>query len=154
MSFVAQLQLSLCEDCSKAGSCIVFLHINNLFLSLSLILVSRRCLMKQNLQQPLCMECGESITNLLCPECIMAEARACLADRYMSGKLKEWEIDEINERLAKVLKASYSEEGIGCIKCGSSISVCPHCTARYLKDILPRNLADFLFSSSFSFLSY
>jgi len=92
-----------------------------------------------------CMECGESVTNPICPECIMAEAMACLADRYMAGKLAEWEINEINERLAKILKASYSEEGIDCIKCRGPVSVCPHCTARYFKDILPRNLAYFLF---------
>jgi len=30
--------------------------------------------MEQNLQQHLCVECGESITNPICPECIVDTA--------------------------------------------------------------------------------
>jgi len=98
-----------------------------------------------------CMECGESITNPICPECIVEQAIACLADKQMSGRLKEWEVDKINNRLAAIIKANYTEEGVGCISCGNSFAVCPHCTARYLKGILPRNLVSFLFSSLSAF---
>jgi len=105
--------------------------------------------MKQN--SGLCIECGESVTNPICPECIMQETLAILADKHIAGKLKEWEVDEINARLARVLKASYSEGGVDCIKCNTSFSICPHCVARYLKGILPLSIYSFLFSY-FSFL--
>ena len=97
-----------------------------------------------------CMECGESITNPICPECIVEQAIACLADKQISGKLAEKELWKINKKLAAILKANYTEVGVDCISCKSTFAVCPHCTARYLKDILSR----YHFSYLFSFLNY
>lgn len=94
----------------------------------------------------LCMECGESITNPICPGCIVEQAIACLADKQMSGKLAEKELWVINKKLAAIIKANYTDEGVGCISCGTSFAVCPHCTARYLRGILPRKTYYFLFS--------
>ena len=101
--------------------------------------------MEQTNSNAMCMECGESITNPICPDCLVEQAIACLADRQMSGRLEEGEVDKINKRLAVIIKANYSDAGVGCISCGNSFAVCAHCTARYLKDILPRNIAYFLF---------
>jgi hypothetical protein len=100
-------------------------------------------------QTKLCIECGESITNPICPACIIEQAIACLADKQMSGRLEEGEFDKINKRLAVIIKANYTDAGVGCISCGNSFAVCPHCTARYLKDILPRNLSYFLFHADY-----
>ena len=96
--------------------------------------------MKNNekIKNALCIECGESITNPICPECIVEQAIACLADRYNAGKLNENEIKRLNGKLAAVLKANYTEEGIDCISCKNSFAICPHCTARYLWEIIPR----------------
>ena len=102
--------------------------------------------MKQNM----CFECGESITNPLCPECIINEAIACLADKCMSGKITEWEMKKINEKLAAIIKANYTDEGADCIKCKSAFVVCPHCIIRHIKGILPRNVYYSFFLSSFS----
>jgi hypothetical protein len=111
------------------------------------------------------MECGESITNPICPDCLVKQAIACLQDKQMSGRLEEGEVDKINKKLAVIIKANYvrnesisehpknlksffdADEGVGCISCGNSFAVCAHCTARYLKDILPRSIAYFIFSS-------
>ena len=115
------------------------------------------------MKQIQCMECGESITNPLCPECIVEQAIACLADKQMSGKIEEAEVKRLNKKLATILKANYSEWGVGCISCKSTFAICPHCTARYLKnepifqvpknaehlwylrDILPGNQIRYLF---------
>ena len=103
----------------------------------------------------LCVECGESITNPLCPECIINEAIACLADKCITGKLSEWEMKKINEKLAAVVKARYIDEGADCIKCKNAFAVCPHCVIRHIKGILPRNLFySFFLSSSRSAFNY
>jgi hypothetical protein len=73
------------------------------------------------------MECGESITNPICPECIVEQAIACLADKQMSGRIKSGEVEKLNKKLALILKANYVDEGIGCISCKSTFAVCPHC---------------------------
>jgi len=134
-----------------------------------------------------CIECGESITNPICPECIVGQAIACIADKQIAGNIKEWEtkksrrilgcrkfnrilllrriaksnflcsemqsisdIKKLNEKLAAIIKANYTDAGIDCISCKNAFAVCPHCTARYLRDILPRNLS-YLFSSVFNY---
>lgn len=108
--------------------------------------------MKQNLQ-PMCIECGESISNPICPECIVKQAIACLADKQISEEIKEEEVKKLNWKLASILKANYAEVGVDCISCKSTFAVCPHCAARYLKDILSRNQIKYLFSF-YSFLNY
>ena len=104
-------------------------------------------------QTSLCVECGESITNPICQECIVEQAIACLADKQMSGQLKESEVKRLNAKLAAVIKASYAETGadggVGCISCKNSFAVCPHCAARYLWGILPRKLSCYLVSLNF-----
>jgi len=97
-----------------------------------------------------CMECGESITNPICPECIAEQAIACIADKQIAGAIKELEVDKINKKLAAIIKANYTEEGVDCISCKNAFAICPHCTARYLWSILPRSLYS-LFSSTFNF---
>jgi len=99
----------------------------------------------------MCVECGENINNPICPECIMGQTIACLADKQMSGKIKENEVKKINKKLAAIIKANYTEEGIDCISCKNAFAICPNCMTEHFEDVLSRNQIAYLLSYIYSF---
>lgn len=75
--------------------------------------------------QSQCVECGEGITNPICPDCLAAQ-------------MASWQ-PEIGKKLAR--PETYSEdlyvgEGVKCMFCGRTMSICAHCYSRDVYDIV------------------
>lgn len=72
-----------------------------------------------------CIECGEGITNPICPDCL-AKEMIC------------W-----NPDLDKILVTPSSDDGdVKCIICGSRMSICAHCYSRDVHDFIAENDPD------------
>ena len=101
----------------------------------------------------MCVECGENIINPICPECIMGQTIACLADKQMTGELKESEVKKINKKLAAIIKANYkedTEEGVDCISCKNAFTICPTCMTEHFESVLSKNQIAYILSYSYS----
>jgi hypothetical protein len=99
---------------------------------------------------PVCMECGDSITNPVCHECLKEQMFAYLADKTINGKMNKTEYARIKTAIARLNSKlwGYRDTGIACIKCSGSLAICPFCYARHVKTILTSFDLPF---SSFSF---
>jgi hypothetical protein len=99
---------------------------------------------------PICMECGDSISNPVCHECLKEQMFAYLADKIVNGKIGKSEYLRMRKTIARLNTKlwSYRDTGISCIKCSESLAICPHCYVRHVKGILTSFDCAF---SSFSF---
>ena len=99
---------------------------------------------------PVCVECGDSISNPVCHECLKEQMFAYLADKIVNGEMSKTDYTRIKSAIAKLSTRlwNYRDTGIECIKCSGSLVICPHCYVRHVKGILTS--FDFPFSS-FSF---
>ena len=104
-----------------------------------------------------CMECGDSITNPVCHECLQKQLESWLADKQISKKLNAKEAGKIKVRVKTLIKKlwTYPETGISCVFCREDVAICPYCFSRHIQTLLATKFnLNFLFSSfSFSFLS-
>jgi len=92
------------------------------------------------------MECGDSITNPICHECLKGEVIAWLADQSMKGDVSDEELERMNFFMASLIKRldeEYPDSGIECIKCHQSILLCSYCFKRYIKDFFSAKGGDF-----------
>jgi hypothetical protein len=96
------------------------------------------------------MECGDSITNPVCHECLKEQMFAYLADKTLNGGMTKRDYARIKAAIAKLNNRlwSYRDTGVDCIKCSGSLAICPFCYVRHVKTILAS--CDFS-SSYFSF---
>ena len=63
-------------------------------------------------EQAQCIECGEGITNPVCPDCIKQE-------------IISW-----HPELGKTLVTPTFDSGVNCMFCGRNMSICAHCYSR------------------------
>ena len=63
-----------------------------------------------------CMECGDVITNPICPDCL-------------SGRIREW-ISELNPKLGNDIVGFDFSGPTKCLFCGNGMSICAHCYSR------------------------
>ncbi|HDP73349.1 MAG TPA: hypothetical protein ENN46_00105 [Candidatus Woesearchaeota archaeon] len=99
--------------------------------------------MKSRWEQP-CLECGETITNPLCEECL-------------SEQFRQW-LFSFKPKLAVSINSFkphyYSEDKGLCIRCGSPISYCNFCVLSSFRDVVEDNAPELLerFRDSFGSL--
>lgn len=80
--------------------------------------------MKAQIHKNSCLECNQTITNPICPECLATRVKNWLDDMGKTGTAKKITAHNVNGPTK-------------CIFCGQGMSICAHC---YSKDIY-----DFLF---------
>ena len=99
---------------------------------------------------PVCMECGDSISNPVCHDCLREQMFAYLADKTLNGRMDEKEYKAIMKAIDALSKKlwSYRDTGIKCINCPETLAICPFCYTRHVKGILTSFDCSF---SSFSF---
>lgn len=99
---------------------------------------------------PVCMECGDSISNPVCHECLKEQMFAYLADKRINGRMDEKTYMALRKAIGSLVRRlwSYRDTGIKCIGCQETLAICPYCFVRHVRGIL----ASFGLSlSSFSF---
>lgn len=97
---------------------------------------------------PVCVECGDSISNPVCHDCLKEQMFAYLADKIVNGEMSKTDYARMKSAVAKLNTKlwGYRDTGIECIKCSDSLVICPYCYVRHVKTILTS-----FDSSSFSF---
>ena len=107
-----------------------------------------------NSMNPICRECGDSISNPICHECMQKEIIAWLADAaYRKG------MNTTKLRTAVAMKAKelwgYPETGINCVTCGEGLVICSYCFIRHVEAVFKGEKVEpfpsFSFSSSHRF---
>ncbi len=97
-----------------------------------------------------CLDCGEPIQNLLCPNCIAKHFEQWL-NEYPRLKKK------IYPKIRRYLKAheSYTDYAV-CVSCGEPTCYnCPYCFTEHLLDLLKESQADDeVLKSFFEFFNY
>ena len=97
---------------------------------------------------PVCMECGDSISNPVCHDCLKEQMFAYMVDKIVNKKMSKQDYAKMKAAIAKLNNRlwGYRDTGIECIKCSGSLAICPYCYVRHVKTLLTS--FDF---SSFSF---
>jgi len=91
------------------------------------------------IQDAVCIECREGITNPICPDCLADSIKAWLRDKVPS--------------LADELVTPRFETGVKCIKCGNKMGICAHCYVNdvydYFWNLTPMLATDFINTFNF-----
>lgn len=89
-----------------------------------------------------CVECGKSIYNPVCPQCITDEFVSWL-DNYNKLKGKKEMIKEVNGFIKR--HKDFESHSENCISCGNErVFMCPYCFTRYLFRVVKRNNPELL----------
>lgn len=93
-----------------------------------------------------CVECEETITNPICPDCLAEGVAAWAGERL--GPVIADAVFDVTATLA------YEHGSTWCIKCNKKMQLCAYCYTNSLIDILksqPVVLAQFMYFFSFDF---
>ena len=106
-------------------------------------------------KNPVCIECGDSISNPICHECMQEEIIAWLVD---TAYRKGMNVDKLKAAVAMKAKElwGYPETGITCVTCGEGLLICSYCFIRHVESVFNREkvaipFPSFSFSSSHHF---
>jgi len=85
-----------------------------------------------------CLECGEPVTNPICPECLFKEFAVWVA-KYPRIQRK---VVPVLKKFLKVRK-NFEEDSQTCVVCkNNSAYLCPYCFTEFVLDVLKESGAD------------
>ena len=72
-----------------------------------------------------CVECGDVITNPVCPDCLAAQMQVMVGER--------------DSLLAREIKGSFIPGGSLCAHCGQEMGLCAHCFSKDVYQFILEN---------------